>query len=410
MADFHQTPLTIKKLVILVASLATTSMTKNSRALTMWAAVAFVPIGVITVLLGPILPALSAKWSLNYAQAGSLFTVQFAASTLGSLFSGLVGGRRRYRAAIALGLAGITFGLLALTAHSWQIGVFGIVLYGWGLGLAIPAANLLVAEANPENRSASLNRLNFAWSAGAVLCPFLIAPAVKADRLSTLICGLAASVLIVAAGILLEGSWRTEEFHSSLSARKRWSIQWNHPGLVTFLLLFFLYVGTENAIGGWAASYAKDIRGSLSTLAITTPSLYYGALALGRWLAPFGLRKISEITLARCGLVAACTGMATLVLVGTMTSMLLALSLIGLGLSAVYPITISLLSQRFGREAAPRVGALMFTVANFGGASLPWLVGLTSVLAKSLRIGLLAPLAAGMLMLAIYPKNSVQGK
>src|SRR5580700_6387150 len=133
----------------------------SSRLLTIAAHAAFVPVGIVTVLLGPLLPALSARWSLNYAQAGSLFTVQFLASTVGVALSGFLISRRGFRFAIKTGL-------LALPYGSRFLGMVCIALYGTGIGLAIPAANLLVAEVNRVQRSAALNLLNFFWSTGAV--------------------------------------------------------------------------------------------------------------------------------------------------------------------------------------------------------------------------------------------------
>jgi fucose permease len=79
----------------------------SSRPLTVAANAAFVPIGIVTVLLGPLLPTLSAKWTLNYTQAGSLFTVQFLASTVGVALSGLCVSRWGFRFAIKIGLLGM---------------------------------------------------------------------------------------------------------------------------------------------------------------------------------------------------------------------------------------------------------------------------------------------------------------
>ena len=41
---------------------------------------AFIPTGLITVLLGPLLPSLAARWSLNDTQGGYLFTAEFLGS------------------------------------------------------------------------------------------------------------------------------------------------------------------------------------------------------------------------------------------------------------------------------------------------------------------------------------------
>jgi fucose permease len=79
-------------------------------------------------------------------------------------------------------------------------------------------------------------------------------------------------------------------------------------------------------------------------------------------------------------------------------------SVAGLGLSAVYPITISRLAEEFG-PAAARAGSVMFTMANLGGAFLPWVVGYSSQRFNDLRAGLAVPLAATLLMYALYRRN-----
>jgi fucose permease len=72
-----------------------------------------------------------------------------------------------------------------------------------------------------------------------------------------------------------------------------------------------------------------------------------------------------------------------------------------MGCAAVYPITIALLSREFG-PAASRIGSVMFTAANLGGACLPWLVGYSSDHFGGLKVGLVVPLVAGLVMYALY--------
>ena len=61
---------------------------RSTKALTLTAYATFLPIGIVTVLLGPMLPTLSARWSLNYAQQGALFNAQYFASTTAVAISG----------------------------------------------------------------------------------------------------------------------------------------------------------------------------------------------------------------------------------------------------------------------------------------------------------------------------------
>ena len=124
---------------------ATPTASVSARGLTYAAYICFVPIGIATVLLGPMLPNLSARWSLDYAQAGALFPVQYVAATCGVALSGVVVARRGFRFAINLGLALMALGLAFLLSGPKLVGILCIGTYGLGLGLSVPAANLLVA-------------------------------------------------------------------------------------------------------------------------------------------------------------------------------------------------------------------------------------------------------------------------
>lgn len=375
---------------------------KSSRALTAAAHASFVPIGIVTVLLGPLLPSLSARWSLDYAQAGSLFTAQYLTSTLGVAASGFLVSRWGFRFAINAGLFAMALGVGVLPWASHILGVACIACYGIGMGLAVPAANLLVAEVNPLRRSAALNLVNFSWSVGAVACPFLVAAASQNHHTPLLLEGIAGLMLLVMAGIAAMPSRIVEPVAESGSSQSTsLAMRSNLRVLILLATIFFLYVGTENAFGGWTASYAKSLPEIPSAWSVMTPSFFYSTLLLGRWAAPLVLRYMNDVALARWGLLLACGGMTGLILSHRLPGLASSTALAGLGLAAVYPITISLLSREFG-AAATRVGSVMFTMANLGGASLPWLVGFFSTRFVDLRVGLAVPLAAAVAMYALY--------
>jgi FHS family glucose/mannose:H+ symporter-like MFS transporter len=382
--------------------------TSSARSFNLAAHASFVPIGIVTVLLGPLLPILSARWSLNYLQAGSLFTAQFLGSTAGVLISGIVVSRLGFRFAIRAGLLVMALGVGALAFSSGPLGLICILCNGVGLGLAIPAVNLLVAAVNAERRAAALSRLNFSWSVGAVACPFVVAAAARIDRIEFFLILLAGFLFLVFLGIGAMPSSLVEPVPAPSEERSRTSPKYrNWRALLILAALFFLYVGAENAFGGWIASYAKSLGTSSPTLPVMTPSFFYAALMIGRWSAPFGLKRIGEIQLARDGLLIASLGMAGLLLSRSLLTVAVSVFVAGLGLAAVYPITISRLSQEFG-PAAARVGSIMFTMANFGGASLPWTVGYCSHRFGDLRVGLAVPLIADVLMFLLYLNGNQQ--
>ena len=378
----------------------TPSTSASVRALTFASYISFIPIGVATVILGPMLPALSARWSLNYSQAGALFPVQYVASTCAVGLSGVLAARRGFRFPMKTGIALMSVGLALLLANSKPIAMLGIAANGAGLGLAVPAANLLVAAANPSRRSATLNLLNFFWSTGAVACPFLVAAAVNSQHVFLFLIGLSAFSLLVATSIALMGPYVVEPLAAPDNTTSLLPLMRTRKSLfLIFSVLFFLYVGVENGFGQWMATYVKSLGTLTLAVALMTPSVFYASLMLGRVVAPALLRAINEVVLVRIGLFLSCLGMAGLMFSRQWTGVALSVLVAGLGLSFVYPIMIALLSKEF---PSTRVGSVMFVLSNIGGGLLPWMVGISSTRFGTLRVGLIVPLLGCAMMLAVF--------
>lgn len=381
----------------------TPTASASVRTLTYACYISFVPIGIATVILGPMLPPLSARWSMNYTQGGALILVQYVASTCAVGYSGVLAARFGFRFPMKIGIALMSVGLALLLSSSRIIAVLGIASNGAGLGLAVPAANLLVAAVNPTRRSATLNLLNFFWSAGAVACSPLVALAVRSQHVALFLMCLCGVSFLIAAGIALMGIYVVDPV--TLLADKSTllpSIRKRQRVFVVFAALFFLYVGVENGFGQWMASYAKSLGTLTLTIALMTPSFFYASLTVGRVVAPAFLRITDEITLVRIGLLLSCLGMAALTLSHHLRGVVLSAFTAGIGLSFVYPITIALLSREF---ASPRVGSLMFVLSNIGGGLLPWIVGVSSTRFGTLRVGLVVPLLGCAMMLALFLRD-----
>jgi fucose permease len=130
------------------------------------------------------------------------------------------------------------------------------------------------------------------------------------------------------------------------------------------------------------------------------PMFFWGGLLAGRALVPMVPLRRSERTLLAGGLMLAAAGICFLLRAETFASVAVCVTAAGLGLAAIYPILVAWLVKAFG-ERSRRIGAIMFALAGMGGATLPWLVGLTSTRTGSLRAGLLIPLAGCITMFAL---------
>jgi len=370
----------------------------------------FVLTGTVTTLLGPILPVISSKWLLSDLGAGDLFLAQFLGSTFGTIISGFLIVRLGFDRLLAVGFGVMALGVAALGLTPWPTCIVAVTAYGVALGLTIPAINLFVSENNPQRPAAALSILNAAWSIGAVVSPplvaLLIVPGARIGRLL----GLAAMLAIVAFFIPILKAHRApaslEETPSGRdvmadSSRGRFDLRvWLRAQGFVFAALFFLYVGIENSVGGWVATYAHRLTGQPGARWGLARSLFWGALILGGILVPTILRYLSEARLVTAGLLVTTLGVTALLISNSLMSVFLSVSLAGLGLSSVFPTTIALLTQCFGRAASP-AGAPMFGFAALGGACLPWVVGFLSSQFASIRVGLWVPLLAILAMLAV---------
>jgi MFS transporter, FHS family, glucose/mannose:H+ symporter len=368
--------------------------------------VGFVLSGMATTLLGPMMPLLMSRWALSDAAAGTLFTAQFAGQMLSTFGSSLLTTRLGDRRTLALGALVTAIGITALTVVSWPFAILVAFVYGTGLGLVLPITNFVVAALRPANAASALSLLNVSWGLGAVLWPLVVRVSMGglAGNAPLLMLGAAMGVLSV---LLLSRaeSWpaggRAASAHLAEEGRAI-ALRGRVAGLVAvFAALSFLYVGAEISVGGWIAEFTRRAGSGAAAIWALAPTAFWGAETLGRLLAPLSLRRMSENALMASGLCGA--GVAVLLLVTASSSVELALGgavLAGLGLAPVYPLLIAAMSRHI-TPVAPRLMGPLFAMGGLGGATLPWLVGLTSDRTGELRAGLGVPLTALGVMVAL---------
>src|SRR5437868_7770241 len=176
-----------------------------SKQVSILAHVGFALTGIVTTMLGPLLPALKAQWALTDAQAGYLFTAQFAASVVSTMLLTSIIRRLGFLRTLALSYLLLAAGVAGVGANSWALGLMAVSVYGFALGLAMPATNLLISETSGGRRAAALNILNFIWCIGAVACPLLVMIVVRDNRTAAPMLSLGASLAAVSAWLWRSG-------------------------------------------------------------------------------------------------------------------------------------------------------------------------------------------------------------
>jgi FHS family glucose/mannose:H+ symporter-like MFS transporter len=354
----------------------------------------FFAAGIATVMLGPLLPGLIHRWHIQDAQAGTLFTANYAGQLCGAWVAS-----RNLRASI---LYGALLSAIGCTAMVWaNFGAAHAVLFGIGIGLGagLTAGNIIAGTIFPSARARLLSMLNVLWGIGAVTCPILI-HLCGPDNFNLFF--LVTSACLALSAIFAFGTpsatWSATSSAPGSSAKAPLNL--SRTALIIFAITIILYIGVENTLGGWLPSYA--VRTNPSIQASTITLCFWIAELTGRLLVTAIIPLFTETTLYR---ICAILFIATQALLCTRPhpsqgSVIAFTIFSALSLAPLYPLIVAFLLTRTGNH--PNLGPL-FSLATIGGATLPWLTGVISTRFHDLRAGLVVPAIGAILLLAVSP-------
>jgi len=349
--------------------------------------VEFVLTGIVTTLLGPLLPHLVTRCPMSDADAGLLVAAQFAGQFVGALFANW-----DLRKSVVLGIPLVAIGVGAIGFSSCPFTYLCTACYGVGLGLTITAINLIIASGPVERRAYALTLLNFLWCIGAVSSPFLVEWAESHQILPWSLVGVAAGFLLLWLAILGSGLSSPSRQQASSGGR------WYSPPLLLFGALFFLYVGVETSVGAWTALYAHRMQFVNESIAAYAVGFFWLALLSGRLINAALLRRVPERPIYRLSLAIMIAGLLLLLFSRSSLQVLMAASVTGLGLAPLFPLIVSFASDSL---LAQRNSGWVFSSAGLGGALVPWLTGRVSTHFGSLRAGFILPTSAAVLIVAL---------
>ncbi len=333
--------------------------------------------------------------------------MQFAASLAAVWITTGLTAWRGYRPGLVIGYVLTGVGLALLNAQTHGVALVAVALYGMGYGLVVPPTNLAGAEAGGAG---VVSLLNFAWGIGAVACAPLLSVSLRHHSLTTFLWTLAAAAIALAVAFVFAA---LPGRHRDSSASANSSSNSSIPSVritVIVAAIFFLYVGSEAGIGGWAAEHAKRLAGHATGLTTMSPLFFYAGLMVGRGLASLLLPRIGSFRFIAAAFVLSILGIAVIITARSTHVAIVGFAIAGLGCATIYPIYISWFSHWYG-AAARRLGGVVFSMASLGGSAMPWLVGFVSTRANSLPIGFLVPLAGILVMagcVAVLRKRDLQ--
>jgi fucose permease len=355
-------------------------------------------LGVATSLLGPSLPGLAGRVRIALPQAGLFFTFFSLGAVAATLLMARWMDRPVRHALVAAGalLAGCALVLVARSETFAQAGG-AIALIGLAMSTAGTAPNAIIAELYGQRAGQMLNALHLCSGAGAFTGPILIAASIRLGG-SYVEAFRLAGALYLTVGLLWVFSRPPQPLGATGGKASR---DTSLAPLIPLFLFAALYMGTEQALGGWLFTYGRQAAALDGSAASLLTALFWLSVVVGR-LAAIGIlsRASNRVTLLG-GVSLGAAGIVVLVL-GSVSSPLLWLGtiVVGLGLGPLFPTTLAL-----GAQLAPmRAGAISSLVVasgSIGAMVLPYASGrvMTQAGAVGSMASLVVPLMAMLLCL-----------
>ncbi len=310
--------------------------------------------GMISAMLGTILPDLSDRFRLSPRQHGNIAFVQALGLIIASLGVGPLLDNEGKKLGLIIGLALIATALFALPRSSgFRSILFLLFLLGVGGGIVVTGANALVSDVSESHRAGALNMVNLFFGLGGLATPFIAANLFGRNwvRLCYTIAALTVVSLAIEASTKMPEPTRAGGFVLADAAPVL-----GRPLLFLLGLSLFLYVSCEVGIWNWLPRHLIA-QGIPESRALNILSLGFAlGLLIGRvGVSPILIRVPAIIVLLFASIVMAISTFLMLRLNNPFTAAILVF-LAGLSMAPVFPTTLAIVGDNFPRMTGTAIG------------------------------------------------------
>ncbi len=322
--------------------------------------------GMMSTVLGAILPALSSEYELSYSVSGTLLS----AHQIGNLVAVFVAGFLPYaigrKLSTSILASGIVLGLLLMTLTGNPFLLFvAFALTGVGRGTLSNITNVVVGE-SAAKKAAGLNFLHAAFAIGAFISPFIvIASAAFSWRTAPIVIALLMLLVIIAVAVKLSGA-----------KGKKAKGDGSFPNTIGFWLntaIMFFYLCAEASLTGWLVTYFRDEGIFPIAIATAMQSFLWIMILLGRLMCAAVSTKVNKNALI-LALGLAMTAF-FIVMISSANPVIIVIAVLGVGfsMSGIYPTTLSTMENRYNSSTLA-TGTCIGT-ATIGAIIMPIIIG-----------------------------------
>ncbi len=339
--------------------------------------------GICSISSGVVVSILQEKYGFAYGMTGTLLSMMSIGNLLAGFGAGILPGKIGMKKTMALLTGGyaLGYGAMALWGQIWIL-LAAFFLVGIAKGSVINCCTILVGD-NSRDRTKGMNVMHGCYAFGALLCPFLIAGALKAgDGLvmaALALCGLSVWLAFMAVPVeRVKGIKANKTDWGFLKNRKFW--------LLTGLL--FCQNAAETSVNGWLVTYFKGSGILTGTMSAYTVTVMWSATLTARMLIAFVI-PLKNAYKAMMVMGLSCTvfymGLMT---ADTQTWAIVLLFAFAFAMAGMNPTAVA----SAGKMTSVTSMGIMLPAASSGAILMPWVIGIVGE-----RWGIRAGMASNIL-------------
>ncbi|CNH32155.1 MFS transporter [Yersinia pekkanenii] len=347
--------------------------------------------GIAYASLIPWIPELKGKFQLsNYMVGIMISAIPAGAIILGLLSKHLINYIGLYWATIITFVFFIVYISIIPFASSWHKITLLLFMFGVFDAWADTCMNVQALEVQRSQGQSLINRFHGAESIGTIFGGLIAVSAIglglSMGQFSITI--LSINTFILVSYIIL---FRRENLHNNIFTgehiKKRKGSLGNQLYVIALILLVFT-CGIEETASIWGAIYMKDYYNASPVISGLPYLACQISMVIGRVFGDYFTNKLGEIITLKYGIIIATLGIITIISIHSTFFSILGFSLIGLGISVIFPLIISFIGQLPNINAASGITFATW-MSRVGLLLSPPLIGLLADM-TSLRFALIS--------------------
>lgn len=329
--------------------------------------------GMALITLGSVQPYLKEKFLLSEGDSGTLFSIMPLGILVGSLVFGPACDKYGYK--IVLTLSGLLFsiGIEGIAfAESPLLLKVSILVFGLGGGALNGATNAVVSDISDQNKGANLSILGIFFGVGSLGMPLLIG--LLKDHLGFgSILGLVGAFTFVVSIFFLVITFPEPKQQQGFPLKQGLAVIGDK--ILLLVGFFLLFQGSlEAIINNWTPLYLVAKLKMEKSDAILMLTTYVAGLTVMRILLGSIFRKIDGVRIIFCSLIAVLAGLLFLNLTEVTSLAVIGLVLVGIGLSAGFPIMLGFIGSRF-TQLSGTAFSIVLVMALVGNILVNYIAG-----------------------------------